>query len=257
MNDSPLVNFRGPWSPDEQDLIEAAARDAETKGMPSCAEDVSAPWMAIRTGLDDKILYAASRLHVEDGLLAQSAADLAARIRRLAEHETEAVEEPGHRPFFQLAYESTATDAMTEDDLQDILRQARAKNDELDITGLLLHAQGQFFQVLEGPESAVRDLYATIRDDPRHKDVETLHATRVAERTFPEWKMALENLAVVAGEEGVSPFLQTGELPVESPPMNGLLGAIERFRQAATGTEQPGTTEPPSVPGTPSPDPSL
>jgi len=254
MNASPLVNFRGSWSPEEQDPVKAAAEDAEADGMPSCAEDSSAPWMAIKTVLEDTLLFAASRLHVDDGLLAQSATDLASRIRRLADHTSEAVEESGHRPFFQLAYESTASDSMTEDDLQEILRKARSNNDELDITGLLLHAQGQFFQVLEGPESAVRDLYATIQGDPRHTDVETLHASRVSERTFPEWKMALANLAVVAGEEGVSPFLQTGDLPVESPPMNGLLGAIERFRRAAVEAEQTGNGGSLSAPATSAPD---
>ena len=85
--------------------------------------------------------------------------------------------------------------------LQEILRRARSKNEELNITDLLLHAQGHFLQVLEGPEAAVRDLYATIQEDPRHSNIESLLSTSVAERTFPEWKMALDNLAVVAGEE--------------------------------------------------------
>jgi len=203
--------------------------------------------MAVRTVLQERLIYAVSRSHLEEGLLAQSAADLADRIRRLAAHKAE----PGRRPYFQLAYESTAIDSMTEDHLQEILRQTRSKNGELGITGLLLHAQVHFFQVLEGPESTVRDLYATIRDDPRHTDVRAVHSTSVAERTFPEWKMALENLATVAGEEGVSSFLQTGDLAVESSPMNGLLKAIDRFRRATVENEAsertPGSS--PNVPG--------
>ena len=247
MNASSLVDFRGSWSSSEQELVETAARDAENAGMPSCAEDATEPWMAVRTVLQERLIYAVSRIHVEEGLLAQSAADLADRIRRFASHSAD----PQDRPIFQLAYESTASDAMTEDQLQEILRQARSNNDELDVTGILLHAQGHFFQVLEGPEAVVRDLYDTIRDDPRHTDVTAVHSTSVAERTFPEWKMALENLAIVAGEEGVSSFMQTGDLAVESTPKNGLLNAIDRFRRATTESESneqtPGAS--PSVPG--------
>lgn len=244
MNASSLVNFRGNWSPKEQNLVTAAATEAEDCGLPSCAEDVTTPWMAIRTVLNEKLLYAASRLHVEEGLLAQCASDLASRIRQLPAHESGIGEDQGNHPFFQLAYTSTATDSMEEDDLQKILRKARSKNENLDITGLLLHAHGYFLQVLEGPESKVRDLYATIREDSRHTHVETLHSTQVAERTFPEWKMGLEDLAVVAGEEGVSPFLQTGELPVESDPQNGLLRAIDQFRRNAEAAQEGEETNP-------------
>lgn len=233
MNTPAVVSFRGNWLTDEQEVVESAATEAEEVGLPSCAEDVTSPWMAVRTVLQKRFIYAVSRLHLEEGLLAQSAADLADRIRRFAVHKAE----PEHRPFFQLAYESTASASMTEASLQQILREARSNNEDLNITGLLLHTEGHFFQVLEGPESAVRELYATIRDDPRHTDVKAVHSTSVAERTFPEWKMALENLAVVAGEEGVSSFMQTGDLAVESTPMNGLLEAIDRFRRATVATE--------------------
>ena len=87
--------------------------------------------------------------------------------------------------------------------------------------------------MLEGPESAARDLYATIRDDPRHTDVNAVYSTSVAERTFPEWKMALDNLAVVAGEEGGSLLLRTSELETNSTPRGDLIDAIDRFRRAA------------------------
>lgn len=239
MNSSSLVTFRGDWSPDEQKLVEAAAADAEEAGLPPCPDDTGAPWMAVRTVLNERLIYAASRMYVDDGLLGQAPSDLAARIRQLAGQEGGAEPESTCRSIFQLAYESRATEAMTEGDLRDILRQSRSSNAEFGITGLLVHARGRFLQVLEGPEPAVRDLYATIREDPRHEHVDTLHSTMVAERSFPEWKMALENLAVVAGEEGVSPFLQTGELPASAPAMNGLMGAIDRFRRATVGDADP------------------
>lgn len=233
MNSSPLVDFRGDWSPGEQDRVEAAATDAEEADLPSCPDDGSIPWMAVRTVLENKIVYATSRLHMENGLLARSASTLAARIRRFADLTTGSHKTTEARPIFQVVYESTASDSLTDADLQEILRVARSNNADLDVTGLLIHARGHFLQVLEGPDGAVRDLYATIQEDPRHSNIELLLSTSVAERTFPEWKMALDNLAVVAGEEGVSPFLQTGEIETDSTPRGGLMEAIDRFRRAA------------------------
>jgi hypothetical protein len=233
MNSPTLVDFRGNWSPGEQDRVEAAATGAEKADLPAYPDDGTVLWLAVRTVLENKIVYAASRLHVEDGLLARSASNLATRMRRFADQTIDAQETADARPIFQVVYESTASDSLTKTDLQEILRVARSNNAELDITGLLIHAQGHFLQVLEGPEAAVRDLYATIQEDPRHSNIEPLLSTSVAERTFPEWKMALDNLAVVAGEEGVSPLLQTGELETDSTPRGDLMDAIDRFRRAA------------------------
>ena len=43
-------------------------------------------------------------------------------------------------------------------------------------------------QVLDGPESAVHRLYATIREDPRDASAETPLPSSAAERTFPNWE---------------------------------------------------------------------
>jgi hypothetical protein len=71
-----------------------------------------------------------------------------------------------------------------------LLRKARQYNQQVNLSGLLVHTNGQFLQVLEGPEPALSNLFARIIDDPRHYDVHTLAYGPVAERAFADWRMA-------------------------------------------------------------------
>ena len=181
----------------------------------------------------------ASFQQADSGLLGRSAADLADRIRAFAEWKTGTVidedttdsRDAGARSLFQLIYESEKTSPMSEEDVRELLRKVRSKNEDLGVTGLLLYAQDRFLQVLEGPEAAILSLYDTIRDDPRHTHVETLHATPITRRTFPDWKMGLEDLSTISGEDGTSEFLQTGTLRDAADPIDPLIEALQRFKQ--------------------------
>jgi hypothetical protein len=92
-------------------------------------------------------------------------------------------------PIFQLCYISHAISPWAGNQLMNLLEKSREGNHALDITGLLLHDNGTFVQLLEGPEAAVGKLFAHIQVDPRHTDVEALFQATVDERTFPEWEM--------------------------------------------------------------------
>lgn len=96
--------------------------------------------------------------------------------------------------IFQLVYVSTAVRAMTPGDLVSLLVEAREKNERNHITGLLLYKNRSFMQLLEGSERSVREVYAKICVDPRHKWVRTLMTGPTAERDFPQWFMGFENL---------------------------------------------------------------
>ena len=96
--------------------------------------------------------------------------------------------------MIQLAYVSNAVHLMTETDLTDLLRQARAINEAHVITGMLLYKDRSFLQVLEGDSDAVHTLYARIVRDPRHEKVKTLYDEPIAKRDFQEWTMGFRNL---------------------------------------------------------------
>ena len=90
----------------------------------------------------------------------------------------------------QIVYSSLATKKMLKSDLYVILRQARLNNEKSGVTGILIFSDGHFFQVLEGKENIVADLYKKISADKRHSDIQLLLEDELENRTFPNWGMA-------------------------------------------------------------------
>ncbi len=96
--------------------------------------------------------------------------------------------------LFSLVYVSTATRPFSDAELLDLLRQSRARNATIGVTGMLLHKDGNFIQVIEGPEEQVRELFALISADPRHHGIIVLHEERIPARQFEHWSMSFVNL---------------------------------------------------------------
>ena len=92
----------------------------------------------------------------------------------------------------QLLYVSNTAQPVSVGDLDDILTASRRNNAQLGITGLLLFIDDGFLQVLEGEESAVREVYARVASDPRHGNATVMLDREVPVRAFPEWSMGFE-----------------------------------------------------------------
>ena len=95
----------------------------------------------------------------------------------------------------RLTYASRANDGMTAEALTGLMKQSRAKNLDLGVTGVLVFSDGIFLQVLEGGRDAVSGLYNRIAQDRRHRDVVLLSYDEVAERRFAGWAMGQANLS--------------------------------------------------------------
>jgi hypothetical protein len=95
--------------------------------------------------------------------------------------------------MFQLMYVSMASWKMETDDLSSILDVSRINNRQLGVTGLLLHLDRGFLQVLEGPEEAVLDIYGRIERDHRHSGLRILFQRDVPERLFGDWSMGFDH----------------------------------------------------------------
>jgi len=96
--------------------------------------------------------------------------------------------------LFFLVYVSSAVRPFSRGDLEDLLATSRGNNAGLGITGMLLYKDGNFMQVLEGEEGAVRALYDKIGNDPRHRGEITLREGFTEERQFPDWSMGFRDL---------------------------------------------------------------
>jgi len=92
-------------------------------------------------------------------------------------------------------YASAATRRFETADLTALLQAARKHNDAHGLTGMLLYTEGSFFQVLEGPPDAVKDVYSRIVRDKRHDQVTKIVAEAIPSRSFANWTMGFSEVA--------------------------------------------------------------
>lgn len=113
--------------------------------------------------------------------------------------------------MFHVIYVSTATEPLSQTEFVDMLNAARQRNLSLGLTGLLLYSRERFIQVLEGPESAVTEVYASIQRDSRHKNIDRLRFEAKPERHFSNWSMGFRDLGETLSDvPGISRFLEPG-----------------------------------------------
>lgn len=106
-------------------------------------------------------------------------------------------------------YASAARPGLTAAELAGLLEAAQENNARLGLTGMLLYAEGSFFQVLEGRPAVVDALYARIERDERHGQVTLIIREPIARRHFEAWSMGFcevsrEALAGIAGANALS-----------------------------------------------------
>ena len=98
------------------------------------------------------------------------------------------------RKLIHLIYCSTSTRIVDRKELEQLLTVARNHNARNGITGMLLYAKGNFFQVLEGEESTVDALFDIIIRDSRHTNVTKIIREPITKRSFGEWTMGLADI---------------------------------------------------------------
>ena len=109
--------------------------------------------------------------------------------------------------MFRVVYMSSASSSFSTEDLTQLLETARRANEAADITGMLVYCKGEFLQALEGPPAAVRDTFARIEGDHRHRDIVQLQRGD-ASRLFSNWAMGFSNLDCQAALQG---FVQVND----------------------------------------------
>jgi methanogenic corrinoid protein MtbC1 len=92
-----------------------------------------------------------------------------------------------------LTYKSVATASPSPADLRALVSQARQRNRNMSVTGMLLYEDGSFLQTLEGPPDKLGRLWASIRQDTRHDHIEVLSEHIAPARLFSEWDMLLQS----------------------------------------------------------------
>jgi hypothetical protein len=91
--------------------------------------------------------------------------------------------------MLQLCYASRAVRPFDSAQLADLLSRARANNESLGVTGLLLYDNQWFMQVLEGEYANVLQLYEKILRDRRHSEKLLVYKLDIEKPSFKNWSM--------------------------------------------------------------------
>lgn len=136
--------------------------------------------------------------------------------------------------MIHLVYVSSASREMGEEELLHLLEQSRNRNKRQNVTGMLLYIGGNFFQVLEGSNEDVEEIYECITKDQRNKGNIIILKENINERTFSGWSMGFKHLTAqnVNSVEGFTAFLDRDMKPEEfATKSDKVLGLLFQFKE--------------------------
>jgi hypothetical protein len=111
--------------------------------------------------------------------------------------------------MYLMVYVSSAVNLFSDQELEELLKTSRTKNEAVEVTGMLLYKDGNFMQLLEGPKDAVEKVFEKIEKDQRHRGIIRLLHETSADRNFGDWSMGFQKLDHDSAQDlpGYSDFL--------------------------------------------------
>lgn len=105
----------------------------------------------------------------------------------------------------RILYTSRARTELPSDEVFRIIETSARNNPARDVTGFLIFHDDRFLQLVEGEGSALDDLLAVLKRDPRHRDLTVHYRKPARERCFPNWRMR----RLGSSTEGIEDILRT------------------------------------------------
>ena len=109
-----------------------------------------------------------------------------------------------------IIYRSRLCNKVAFKEIEGMVAAASKKNEQKNISGILLFNGIHFFQLLEGPEHAVKEIYSAICEDERHYNVVELLCDYAPARRFGKTGMELFDLREYSPEEVLQAVLNQG-----------------------------------------------
>lgn len=72
---------------------------------------------------------------------------------------------------FAISYVSTANRDLDQEEVAELLELTEIRNNKEAVNGLLIYSGGNFFEVIVGEETKIKDLFKNIKVDPRHRNI--------------------------------------------------------------------------------------
>lgn len=85
---------------------------------------------------------------------------------------------------YAISYVSTVAPNLSKEDFNKLLEGSTQYNNEHGITGVLLSSETNFFQLKEGEEEKVKELFSKIEKDARHKNIIKIIDKRVEKPAY-------------------------------------------------------------------------
>ena len=89
----------------------------------------------------------------------------------------------------RIIYTSRSTKQFNKRNLLDLLHDSRAFNTMDNISGVLMHKNGLFLQIIEGKSKDLEDLIERLHRDTRHNNLKIIDDQLVEDRIFANWSM--------------------------------------------------------------------
>jgi hypothetical protein len=145
----------------------------------------------------------------------------------------------------RIVYFSRSLTGPSDAEISDLLKISRRNNSRDGVTGLLLHLQGVYAQVLEGQTEKIDATLSRIQADPRHTQFTILTDETVENPVFTDWSMAfvdtdVSKLLSIAGLEGVEDAMRAFENSSQnaSPPvLDKALHGLSRYLDDTPATQ--------------------
>ncbi|OAT16818.1 YcgF family protein [Buttiauxella gaviniae ATCC 51604] len=116
----------------------------------------------------------------------------------------------GHSMLTTIIYRSHICKNVPFHSVTDMVAAANVKNDQADVTGILLFNGTHFFQMIEGPEETVLSIYQHICQDKRHYNIVELLCDYAPARRFGKTGMELFDLREYDRDEVLQAVLDKG-----------------------------------------------
>jgi hypothetical protein len=113
--------------------------------------------------------------------------------------------------------------------VDDLVADARTRNEQLGLTGALIYTRTHFAQVLEGKPQGIEAVMASIRADSRHRNLCVVADEAIEKRHFPNWTMAYSGPSFYVDRQ-IRPLLTEATDPARRRrAAAGLLAFIREF----------------------------
>ena len=89
---------------------------------------------------------------------------------------------------YAIVYVSSASTGLEESEIKTLLAKSVAWNNNHGLTGILLFSDGNFFQIIEGDENVIKDLFESIKQDPRHHNVLQIFGKEIHRDAYDGYK---------------------------------------------------------------------